>query len=109
MSEAEAVEIRIADDWEKRLRLKTQKVCEILSCSDEHLRGWEKTCPRLFAPVCRQKNGNIYRPQQVRIMADVMDGLMEPATGVDLWERTKGENTDGIYRDAGDKTRGARK
>ncbi len=109
MTTAEATEPKIAEDWEKRLRLKTGEVCKILSCSDEHLRDWEKVCPRLFAPVCRQKNGNIYRPQQVKIMADVMDRLMNPETGVELWERTQSVNTDDMYRDAGDKTRGVRK
>ncbi len=50
MDEAGTVEAKIAGGWEARLRLKTMDVCAILSCSDEHLRDWEKTCPRLFAP-----------------------------------------------------------
>lgn len=73
---------------ESRLRLKTKDVCLILSCNEKTLRNWEKVCPKLFCPVLRQKNGNVYRPKQVRIMAEVMDDLMEPETGAELWERT---------------------
>lgn len=109
MSEAEAVAMRVADDWERRLRLKTADVCAILSCSDEHLRDWEKKCPKLFAPVLRQRAGNIYRAKQVRIMAEVMDRFLEPETGAELWERTQSVNRDDIFRSAGDTTRGARK
>ena len=97
----------MVDDY--LLRVKTKVVCRVLSCDEKTLRNWEKVCPRLFSPVLRQKNGNIYRPKQVRIMADVMDGLMDPETGAELWERTQAVNTDDIYRDAGDKTRETRR
>lgn len=106
MSEAQVLETKVAGEWEKRLRLKTMEVCDILSCTDTTLRNWEKVCPELFSPVLRQKNGNIYRPKQVRIMADVMDYLIDAETGAALWKRTQAVNTNEIYRDAGDKTRG---
>lgn len=92
-----------------RLRIKTRAVCKILSCDEKTLRNWEKICPGLFSPVLRQRNGNIYRPKQIRIMADVMDKLIPPEVGLELWERTKAVDEDAIYRDAGDKTRGSKK
>ena len=71
----------------KRLRFKTRMVTEILSCNQKTLWNWERMCPRLFTPVLRQHNGNIYRWQQIRIMAEVMDGLIDPETGAELSAR----------------------
>lgn len=109
MSRAGTMEASATELDANRLRVKTKVVCRVLSCDEKTLRNWEKVCPRLFCPVLRQKNGNIYRPKQVRIMADVMDGLMDADTGAELWERTLAVNADDIYRDAGDRSRGARK
>lgn len=92
-----------------RIRVKTKVVCWMLSCDESTLRDWKKKCPRLFSPVRSQKNGNIYRLKQVKIMADVMDGTRTPEDGAELWERTKAVDENDIYRDAGDKSRGARK
>lgn len=94
---------------EPPIRLRTGAVLRLLGCSRTTLWDWEKRCPKLFAPVARSQRGNIYRLQQVKIMAEVMDGLMSEKDGIELWERTKTENTNDIYRDAGDKSRGARK
>ena len=109
MSGAGTLEASVDEIERLCLRVKTKVVCRVLSCDEKTLRNWEKKCPRLFSPVFRQKNGNIYRPKQVRIMADVMDGLIDPEQGAELWERTQAVNTDDIYRDAGDKSRGPRK
>lgn len=97
------------NDIDAYIRIKTPVVLEMLSCDKATLRKWRIKCPKLFAPVLCQRNGNIYRKQQVKIMIDVMDGLKTPEAGAELWERTMKVNDDVMYRDAGDTSRGARK
>jgi hypothetical protein len=61
-----------------RHRINTKEVCRLLSCKRVTLNLLGKKHPRLFAPICRNVNGNIYHPKQVRIMARVMNCRMDP-------------------------------
>jgi hypothetical protein len=95
----------VAKEPEGKIIVKTDEACRCLSCDKKTLWHWRKRCPGLFAPVKYQKRGNLYFLRQIKLMAFVMSGLMEPKEGVELWERTKAANIADFYRDAGDKTR----